>query len=62
VQPTYLRTAALRAAGEAGVDLVDFLDGFFVTDGLAHCAEVRQIVVTSHAFPYDFGGPAGACP
>ena len=62
VQPTYLRTAALRAAGEAGVDLVDFLDGFFVADGLTRCAEVRQIVVTSHAFPYDFGGPAGACP
>ena len=35
VQPMYLRTAALRNVGEPGVDLVDFLDGFFVADGLA---------------------------
>ena len=62
VQPMYLRTQALRAGGEPGVDLVDFLDGFFVADGLTHCAAVRQIVVTTHAFPYDFGGPAGPCP
>ncbi len=62
VQPMYLRTAALRNVGEPGVDLVDFLDGFFVADGLDHCAAVRQIVVTNHTFPYDFGGPGGRCP
>ena len=38
------------------------LNGFFVAAGLTHCAAVRQIVVTTHAFPYDFGGPAGPCP
>ncbi len=62
VQPMYLRTAALRNVGEPGVDLVDFLDGFFVADGLDRCAGVRQIVVTTHTFPYDFGGPGGRCP
>lgn len=62
VQPMYLRTAALRNVGEPGVDMVDFLDGFFMADGLSHCAAVREIVVTTHGFPYDFAGPAGACP
>ena len=62
VQPMYLRTAALRSAGEPGVDLVDFLDGFLQVDGLSHCAAVRQIVNTTHSFPYDYGGPAGPCP
>ncbi|MEZ4404145.1 MAG: hypothetical protein R3B06_29250 [Kofleriaceae bacterium] len=62
VQPTYLKTAALRAVGTSGVDLVDFLDGWFVTQGLASCAAVRDIVVTARNFPYDFAGPAGACP
>jgi hypothetical protein len=62
VQPMYLRTAALRNIGEPGVDLVDHLDGFFLAEGNDDCAAVRQIVVTTHTFPYDFAGPAGACP
>ncbi|MBK9035104.1 MAG: hypothetical protein IPL61_28215 [Myxococcales bacterium] len=62
VQPMYLRTSALRQVGQGGVDLVDFLDGYFVLAGLRDCAAVRQIVVTTHTFPYDFGGPAGPCP
>lgn len=62
VQPTYLRTSALRQVGEGGVDLVDFLDGYFVAAGLSTCAAVRQVVVTTHTFPYDFAGPAGPCP
>ena len=62
VQPDYLHSQPLRAAGEPGVDLVDFLDGFLVADGLTRCADVRAIVNTTHGFPYDFGGPAGPCP
>jgi hypothetical protein len=58
----FLRTATLRNVGSPGVDLIDFLDSWFVSNGLATCAEVRTIVVTSHGFPYDFGGAAGACP
>jgi hypothetical protein len=61
VQPDYLRTAALRQIGRAGVDLVDFLDGYLLADSNAHCAAVTTIVVTRHTFPYDFGGPAGPC-
>jgi hypothetical protein len=62
VQPDYLRPAALRAVGEPGVDLVDFLDGFFVADGLDQCAEVTAVVTTARGFPYDYAGPAGPCP
>lgn len=62
VQRMYLKSATLRSVGTAGVDLVDFLDGWFVTRGLGSCAAVRDIVVTKRNFPYDFGGPAGACP
>ncbi len=62
VGTTYLRTATLRAIGESGADLVDFLDGWFVGDGLGTCAGVRDIVTTRRRFPYDYAGPAGACP
>ena len=62
VQKVYLKGTALRAVGTTGVDLVDFLDGWFVTRSLGTCAGVRDLVVTKHNFPYDFAGPAGACP
>ena len=62
VQSQYLKTAVLRNVGSGGVDLVDFLDGWFVKDGLSHCAGVKAIVTTAHQFPYDYAGPAGACP
>jgi hypothetical protein len=44
-----------------GVDLVDWLDGWFVLDGLSTCAPLRSIVGL-RMFPYDFAGPGGACP
>jgi hypothetical protein len=47
--------------GVTGVDLVNWLDGWFVTQDLGSCAAVRA-VVGSRMFPYDFAGPAGACP
>jgi hypothetical protein len=62
VEPNYLRIATLRAIGESGVDLVDFLDGFFLADGLTHCEDVRTVVTGVHTFPYDYAGPAGLCP
>jgi hypothetical protein len=62
VQVDYLVSASLRAVGVSGVDLVDFLDGWFDEQGLSSCAGVRNVVITMHTFPYDFAGPGGACP
>jgi hypothetical protein len=61
VQPVYLRAATLRNVGRQGVDLVDFLDGWFETSGLASCNDVKTVVNESRNFPYDFNGPAGLC-
>lgn len=58
----FLKTATLRAVGSGGVDLVDALDGWFLTSGLASCAGVRSIVNTERTFPYDYGSAAGTCP
>jgi len=58
----YLRTASLRGGNFPGVDLVDALDGWFITLGLGDCAGMRGIVDTKHTFPYDYGSSAGACP
>jgi hypothetical protein len=58
----YLKTAALRQVGKAGVDLVDALDGWFIQRGLASCEAMRTIVVTRHTFPYDFAATGAACP
>lgn len=58
----YLKTATLRNVGKQGVDLVDFLDGWFIANGLTDCAAVKTIVTTTHAFPYDYAGPGGTCP
>ncbi len=62
VAPAYLATATLRSVGVSGVDLVDFLDGWLVAEGLASCTGTRGVITTTHAFPYDYAGPAGACP
>ena len=62
VQAGYLKIGPLRNVGTAGVDLVDFLDGWFKLYGLTACAGVRDIVTAKHGFPYDYNGPGGACP
>lgn len=62
VQPGYLRVTALRNVGVAGVDLVDFLDGWFKLQGLSSCVAVKDIVTVKRNFPYDYAGPGGACP
>jgi hypothetical protein len=62
VEPMYLKTATLRNVGTAGVDLVDFLDGWFVMQGLTVCDATKANVTSTHTFPYDYAGPAGTCP
>lgn len=62
VQVDYLVSASLRSVGVSGVDLVDFLDGWFVAEGLGSCAGVRGVVTMTRTFPYDYAGPGGACP
>jgi len=59
---TYLRTHQLRSVGVPGADLVDALDGWFVTFGLDSCTGMRGILDTKHTFPYDYGSSAGVCP
>ncbi|MBX3156175.1 MAG: hypothetical protein KF773_09260 [Deltaproteobacteria bacterium] len=54
------RPAAAR--GRPGIDLVEFLDGWFVEHGLASCAVMRELVHGKYKFPYDFKGPGGVCP
>jgi hypothetical protein len=48
--------------GRGGLDLVEFLDGWFMHQGMASCAAMRALVRDKYRFPYDFMGPAGACP
>jgi hypothetical protein len=59
VEPGYLRAPAVDR-GVSGIDLVDFLDGYFVVHGTGACDAVRS-VVASRGFPYDFAGPT-PCP
>ncbi len=62
IQPSYLARVMLRSVGADGVDLVDFLDGWFLRGGLSTCAGVRSVVSTTRTFPYDYAGPGGRCP
>lgn len=62
VQVDYLKPGVFRNVGVTGVDLVDALDGWFIKVGLPPCAEARGIITTTRTFPYDYAGPAGACP
>ncbi|MBZ0233470.1 MAG: hypothetical protein K8M05_14180, partial [Deltaproteobacteria bacterium] len=58
----YLVAPSAADRGRAGVDLVDWLDGWFMHHGMASCAAMRALVRDRYRFPYDFAGPAGACP
>ncbi len=61
VQTAYL-SGNLATRGVAGVDLVDWLDGWFKLQGLSTCAAGRMIVTTTHTFPYDFHASGATCP
>jgi hypothetical protein len=58
----YLVSSSRVDRGRTGVDLVEFLDGWFIHDGMATCAPLRSLIHNTYNFPYDFAGPAGACP
>jgi hypothetical protein len=62
VTTTYMVGPDFVDRGASGIDLVDWLDGWFLRVGLAGCAEMQQLVLNWYEFPYDFAGPAGACP
>jgi hypothetical protein len=61
VQTGYMRAPA-ASRGVSGADLVEFLDGWFMQQGMATCTDMRSLVNDRYGFPYDFSGPAGACP
>jgi hypothetical protein len=61
IQPL-LEAGPLRAVGRTGVDLVDWLDHWFISEGLSSCPGVRSVIDVDHTFPYDYGSSAGACP
>jgi hypothetical protein len=56
----YMLSAQPR--GFTGADLVEFLDGWFMTHGMGSCSQMKALLGTRYKFPYDFAGPAGACP
>jgi hypothetical protein len=58
----YLMSSSRVDRGRSGVDLVEFLDGWFIHDGMGTCAPLRTLLRDTYNFPYDFTGPAGACP
>lgn len=51
-----------QARGFTGADLVEFLDGWFMTHGMGSCAQMESLLGERYKFPYDFAGPAGSCP
>jgi hypothetical protein len=61
VQVKYLHPGVSKVRGVAGIDLVDWLDGWFNQQGTSTCAALRSIVKT-HNFPYDFKSPQAICP
>jgi len=61
IEVQYLRAGIGQARGVNGVDLVDWLDGWFKQQGLSTCAALRSIA-QKHQFPYDFSAPGAACP
>jgi hypothetical protein len=58
----YLVDPTASDRGRTGVDLVDWLDGWFMHHGMASCAGMRTLLRERYRFPYDFAGPAGSCP
>ncbi len=57
----YLVSANMVDRAHPGVDLVDFLDGWFC-QGQGDAAGIADLVVAGQGFPYDFAGPAEPCP
>jgi hypothetical protein len=62
VQIEYLHSGVTATRGVSGIDLVDFLDGWFKLRGTSTCTALRTIIATTHTFPYDFAASGAACP
>jgi hypothetical protein len=58
VLDTYLVSPQIVPRGVSGVDLVEFLDGYFKQQGASACGPMRTLVRDQYGFPYDFP----ACP
>jgi len=58
----YMVSPQMVGRGVSGIDLVEFLDGWFMQQGMTDCAAMRSLVQGRYQFPYDFAGPAGLCP
>lgn len=55
----YFHDPAYVGRGVGGVDLVDWLDGWFWRQGLSSCDAMRALVRGVFGFPYDFGACGG---
>ncbi len=53
----YLPSTSRNNRGVSGVDLVDFLDGWFCLGNGAR-SDMEQNVNQNHGFPYDYNGPS----
>jgi hypothetical protein len=60
VTQSYFHDPAYKNRGFGGVDLVEWLDGWFWLTGVESCSEMKALM-TKYGFPYDFKGPV-ACP
>jgi hypothetical protein len=58
----YVRNPQHQDRGRSGLDLVEFIDGWFVQHGMTSCGSMRSLLRDQYKFPYDFSGPAGVCP
>jgi hypothetical protein len=50
----YLVSPGMQPRGHTGVDLVEFLDGWFEHHGTGSCAAMRTLLDDRYQFPYDF--------
>ncbi len=56
----YFFDPAYKNRGYSGVDLVEWIDGWFWQTGIESCSAMKALAV-KYGFPYDFKGPVG-CP
>lgn len=62
VETIYATGVQFDDRGRSGMDLVDWLDGWFLRNGLGACAAIRAVTTTTRLFPYDYAGIGGTCP
>ncbi|MBI4508678.1 MAG: hypothetical protein HY698_03515 [Deltaproteobacteria bacterium] len=52
----YFLSPGFSGRGVVGIDLVDWLDGWFALRGTATCGAMREVVFAKRRFPFDFAG------